>query len=172
MALGLIFTLFFFSSCQAPRVTCDLWKESGDVSDSGSSTTSGHWSAECGASTPSPPHTEASPKYTNEAFSASHVDEGFETDPDPFLLDEPAPRKRKVWHGSSIGGNKATNVSKLLVFYWVNQLDTECATKPPKNHCWQFTAVKMTAGSYCWAPITLDPSVFGHFAHFCACTPT
>ncbi|XP_040204056.1 zinc finger protein 395 isoform X1 [Rana temporaria] len=78
-----------------PRVTCDLWKESGDVSDSGSSTTSGHWSAECGASTPSPPHTEASPKYTNEAFSASHVDEGFETDPDPFLLDEPAPRKRK-----------------------------------------------------------------------------
>ncbi|CAI9563360.1 unnamed protein product [Staurois parvus] len=78
-----------------PQVTCDLWKESGDVSDSGSSTTSGHWSVECGASTPSPPHTEASPKYTNEAFNASHVDEGFETDPDPFLLDEPAPRKRK-----------------------------------------------------------------------------
>lgn len=78
-----------------PQVTCDLWKESGDVSDSGSSTTSGHWSVECGASTPSPPHNEASPKYTNEAFSASHVDEGFETDPDPFLLDEPAPRKRK-----------------------------------------------------------------------------
>ncbi|XP_073529971.1 zinc finger protein 395 [Phyllobates terribilis] len=79
----------------APQVTCDLWKESGDVSDSGSSTTSGHWSVECGASTPSPPHTEASPKYTGEVFSASHVDEGFETDPDPFLLDEPAPRKRK-----------------------------------------------------------------------------
>ncbi|XP_077147862.1 zinc finger protein 395 [Ranitomeya variabilis] len=79
----------------APQVTCDLWKESGDVSDSGSSTTSGHWSVECGASTPSPPHTEASPKYTSEVFSASHVDEGFETDPDPFLLDEPAPRKRK-----------------------------------------------------------------------------
>ncbi|KAM5165507.1 zinc finger protein 395 [Mantella aurantiaca] len=78
-----------------PQVTCDLWKESGDVSDSGSSTTSGHWSVECGASTPSPPHTEASPKYANEAFNASHVDEGFETDPDPFLLDEPAPRKRK-----------------------------------------------------------------------------
>nr|DBA25463.1 TPA: hypothetical protein GDO54_009844 [Pyxicephalus adspersus] len=81
-------------SC-TPQVTCDLWKESGDVSDSGSSTTSGHWSVECGASTPSPPHTEASPKYTNEGFNASHVDEGFETDPDPFLLDEPAPRKRK-----------------------------------------------------------------------------
>ncbi|XP_063771114.1 zinc finger protein 395 isoform X2 [Pseudophryne corroboree] len=82
----------------AAQVPCDLWKESGDVSDSGSSTTSGHWSAECGASTPStpsPPHTEASPKYSNEVFSASHVDEGFETDPDPLLLDEPAPRKRK-----------------------------------------------------------------------------
>ncbi|XP_069584515.1 zinc finger protein 395 [Ranitomeya imitator] len=79
----------------APQVTCDLWKESGDVSDSGSSTTSGHWSVECGASTPSPPHTQASPQYTSEVFSASHVDEGFETDPDPFLLDEPAPRKRK-----------------------------------------------------------------------------
>ncbi|KAE8605519.1 hypothetical protein XENTR_v10015183 [Xenopus tropicalis] len=79
----------------APQVTCDLWKESGDVSDSGSSTTSGHWSAGSGVSTPSPPHTEASPKYTGEVFSASHVDEGFETDPDPFLLDEPAPRKRK-----------------------------------------------------------------------------
>ncbi|KAM4694996.1 zinc finger protein 395 isoform 2-T2 [Discoglossus pictus] len=79
----------------APQVTCDLWKESGDVSDSGSSTTSGHWSAGSGVSTPSPPHTEASPKYTSEVFSTSHVDEGFETDPDPFLLDEPAPRKRK-----------------------------------------------------------------------------
>ncbi|CAH2245558.1 zinc finger 395 [Pelobates cultripes] len=79
----------------APRVTCDLWKESGDVSDSGSSTTSGHWSAGSGVSTPSPPHTEASPKYTSEVFSTSHMDEGFETDPDPFILDEPAPRKRK-----------------------------------------------------------------------------
>ncbi|XP_053315453.1 zinc finger protein 395 [Spea bombifrons] len=82
-------------SIPAPRVTCDLWKESEDVSDSGSSTTSGHWSASSGVSTPSPPHTEASPKYTSEVFSASHIDEGFETDPDPFLLDEPAPRKRK-----------------------------------------------------------------------------
>uniref|UniRef100_A0A8C5M8J2 Zinc finger protein 395 n=2 Tax=Leptobrachium leishanense TaxID=445787 RepID=A0A8C5M8J2_9ANUR len=82
-------------SIPAPQVTCDLWKESGDVSDSGSSTTSGHWSAGSGVSTPSPPHTEASPKYTSEVFSTSHVDEGFETDPDPFLLDEPAPRKRK-----------------------------------------------------------------------------
>ncbi|OCT81440.1 zinc finger protein 395-like [Xenopus laevis] len=82
-------------SIPAPQVTCDLWKESGDVSDSGSSTTSGHWSAGSGVSTPSPPHTEASPKYPSEVFSASHVDEGFETDPDPFLLDEPAPRKRK-----------------------------------------------------------------------------
>ncbi|KAM4772505.1 zinc finger protein 395 [Rhinophrynus dorsalis] len=82
-------------SIPAPQVTCDLWKESGDVSDSGSSTTSGHWSAGSGVSTPSPPHTEASPKYTGEVFSASHMDEGFETDPDPFLLDEPAPRKRK-----------------------------------------------------------------------------
>ncbi|KAM8954173.1 zinc finger protein 395 [Pelodytes ibericus] len=82
-------------SIPAPQVTCDLWKESGDVSDSGSSTTSGHWSAGSGVSTPSPPHSEACPKYTGEVFSTSHVDEGFETDPDPFLLDEPAPRKRK-----------------------------------------------------------------------------
>ncbi|XP_069089869.1 zinc finger protein 395 isoform X2 [Pleurodeles waltl] len=83
------------SSVPAPQTASDSWKESGDVSDSGSSTTSGHWSGSSSISTPSPPHLEASPKYSSEAFGPSQVDEGFETDPDPFLLDEPAPRKRK-----------------------------------------------------------------------------
>jgi hypothetical protein len=73
----------------------DPWKESGDVSDSGSSTTSGHWSGSSGVSTPSPPHPQASPKYLGDAFGSPQTDHGFETDPDPFLLDEPAPRKRK-----------------------------------------------------------------------------
>ncbi|XP_048186527.1 zinc finger protein 395 [Perognathus longimembris pacificus] len=80
----------------ASRVACgDPWKESGDVSDSGSSTTSGHWSGGSGVSTPSPPHPQASPKYLGDAFGSPQTDHGFETDPDPFLLDEPAPRKRK-----------------------------------------------------------------------------
>ncbi|XP_029452048.1 zinc finger protein 395 isoform X2 [Rhinatrema bivittatum] len=82
-------------SIQASQAACDLWKESGDVSDSGSSTTSGHWSGGSGISTPSPPYNQASPKYSGEAFGSPPADEGFETDPDPFLLDEPAPRKRK-----------------------------------------------------------------------------
>ncbi|KAM6221852.1 zinc finger protein 395 [Rhynchocyon petersi] len=79
----------------ASRAACDLWKESGDVSDSGSSTTSGHWSGSSGISTPSPPHPQASPKYLGDAFGSPQTDNGFETDPDPFLLDEPTPRKRK-----------------------------------------------------------------------------
>ncbi|XP_063090995.1 zinc finger protein 395 isoform X2 [Cavia porcellus] len=84
------------ASFSASRVACsDPWKESGDVSDSGSSTTSGHWSGSSGISTPSPPHPQASPKYLGDAFGSPQTDHGFETDPDPFLLDEPAPRKRK-----------------------------------------------------------------------------
>lgn len=84
------------ASFSASRVACgDPWKESGDVSDSGSSTTSGHWSGSSGLSTPSPPHPQASPKYLGDAFGSPQTDHGFETDPDPFLLDEPAPRKRK-----------------------------------------------------------------------------
>uniref|UniRef100_A0A8C8BF41 Zinc finger protein 395 n=1 Tax=Otus sunia TaxID=257818 RepID=A0A8C8BF41_9STRI len=79
----------------ASRAACDPWKESGDVSDSGSSTTSGHWSGGSDISTPSPPHPAGSPKYSSEALSSPQVDDGFETDSDPFLLDEPAPRKRK-----------------------------------------------------------------------------
>ncbi|CAH6827749.1 Zfp395 [Phodopus roborovskii] len=83
-------------SGQFPRAACgDPWKESGDVSDSGSSTTSGHWSGSSGVSTPSPPHPQASPKYLGDAFGSPQTDHGFETDSDPFLLDEPAPRKRK-----------------------------------------------------------------------------
>ena len=86
----------------ASRAACDPWKESGDVSDSGSSTTSGHWSGGSDISTPSPPHPAGSPKYSSEALSSPQADDGFETDSDPFLLDEPAPRKRKVllpWRG-------------------------------------------------------------------------
>nr|XP_044987312.1 zinc finger protein 395 isoform X2 [Jaculus jaculus] len=80
----------------ASRAACgDPWKESGDVSDSGSSTTSGHWSGSSGISTPSPPHPQASPKYLGDSFGSPQTDHGFETDPDSFLLDEPAPRKRK-----------------------------------------------------------------------------
>lgn len=84
------------SLCSASRAACDPWKESGDVSDSGSSTTSGHWSGGSDISTPSPPHPEGSPKHSSEALSSPPADDGFETDSDPFLLDEPAPRKRKV----------------------------------------------------------------------------
>lgn len=80
----------------ASRTACDPWKESGDVSDSGSSTTSGHWSGGSDISTSSPPHPAGSPKYSSEALSSPRADDGFETDSDPFLLDEPAPRKRKV----------------------------------------------------------------------------
>ncbi|XP_075779402.1 zinc finger protein 395 isoform X2 [Pelodiscus sinensis] len=83
------------SSMPVSQAACDSWKESGDVSDSGSSTTSGHWSGGSDISTPSPPHPEASPKYSSEALSSPQADDGFETDSDPFLLDEPAPRKRK-----------------------------------------------------------------------------
>uniref|UniRef100_A0A8D0GDQ0 Zinc finger protein 395 n=1 Tax=Sphenodon punctatus TaxID=8508 RepID=A0A8D0GDQ0_SPHPU len=83
------------SNIPTSQAACDSWKESGDVSDSGSSTTSGHWSGGSGISTPSPPHSEASLKYSSEAFSSPQADDGFETDSDPFLLDEPAPRKRK-----------------------------------------------------------------------------
>ncbi|XP_062942080.1 zinc finger protein 395 [Cynocephalus volans] len=79
----------------ASRGACDPWREGGDVSDSGSSTTSGHWSGGSGISTPSPPHPQASPKYLGDAFGSPQTDHGFETDPDPFLLDEPAPRKRR-----------------------------------------------------------------------------
>ncbi|NXU54658.1 ZN395 protein, partial [Turnix velox] len=77
------------------RTMFDPWKESGDISDSGSSTTSGHWSGASDISTPSPPHPAGSPKYSSEALSSPQADDGFETDSDPFLLDEPAPRKRK-----------------------------------------------------------------------------
>ncbi|NXE99818.1 ZN395 protein, partial [Menura novaehollandiae] len=83
------------SGLPASRAACDPWKESGDVSDSGSSTTSGHWSGGSDISTPSPPHPAGSPKYSSEALSSPQADDGFETDSDPFLLDEPAPRKRK-----------------------------------------------------------------------------
>ncbi|KAK2500733.1 hypothetical protein MC885_015705, partial [Smutsia gigantea] len=83
----------------ASRAACDPWKEGwkegGDVSDSGSSTSSGHWSASSGLSTPSPPRPQASPRYLGDAFGSPHTDNGFDTDPDAFLLDEPAPRKRK-----------------------------------------------------------------------------
>ncbi|XP_040454448.1 LOW QUALITY PROTEIN: zinc finger protein 395 [Falco naumanni] len=83
------------SGIPSSRAACDPWKESGDVSDSGSSTTSGHWSGGSDISTPSPPHPAGSPKYSIEALSSPQADDGFETDSDPFLLDEPAPRKRK-----------------------------------------------------------------------------
>ncbi|XP_053105332.1 zinc finger protein 395 [Hemicordylus capensis] len=83
------------ASIPASQAGCDVWKESGDMSDGGSSTTSGHWSGGSGISTPSPPHSEASPKYSSEAFSSPRADDGFETDSDPFLFEEPAPRKRK-----------------------------------------------------------------------------
>lgn len=83
----------------ASRAACDPWKEGwkegGDVSDSGSSTSSGHWSASSGLSTPSPPRPQASPRYLGDTFGSPHTDNGFDTDPDAFLLDEPAPRKRK-----------------------------------------------------------------------------
>ncbi|NWI88516.1 ZN395 protein, partial [Pitta sordida] len=72
------------------RAPCDPWRESGDVSDSGSSTTSGHWSGGSDISVPSPPHPAGEP-----LSSPTPADDGFETDCDPFPLDEPAPRKRK-----------------------------------------------------------------------------
>ncbi|NWT07331.1 ZN395 protein, partial [Mionectes macconnelli] len=83
------------SGLPTSRASCDPWKESGDVSDSGSSTTSGHWSAGSDISTPSPPHPAGSPKYSGEALSSPRGDDGFETDSDPFVPEEPAPRKRK-----------------------------------------------------------------------------
>ncbi|NWQ72252.1 ZN395 protein, partial [Neopipo cinnamomea] len=81
------------SGLPASRAGCDPWKESGDVSDSGSSTTSGHWSGASDISTP--PHAAGSPKCSGEALSSPRRDDGFETDSDPFLPEEPAPRKRK-----------------------------------------------------------------------------
>ncbi|NXA15245.1 ZN395 protein, partial [Sapayoa aenigma] len=83
------------SGIPASRAASDPWKESGDVSDSGSSTTSGHWSGGSDISAPSPPHPAGSPKYSGEALSSPPADDGFETDSDPFVPDEPAPRKRK-----------------------------------------------------------------------------
>ncbi|NXG02589.1 ZN395 protein, partial [Sakesphorus luctuosus] len=83
------------SGLPASRAVSDPWKESGDVSDSGSSTTSGHWSGASDISTSSPPHPAGSPKYSSEALSSPRADDGFETDSDPFLPEEPAPRKRK-----------------------------------------------------------------------------
>ena len=47
------------------------------MSDSGSSTTSGHWSGSSGVSTPSPPHPQASPKYLGDAFGSPQTDNGF-----------------------------------------------------------------------------------------------
>lgn len=76
------------------------------MSDSGSSTTSGHWSASSGVSTPSPPHPQASPRYLGDAFGSPQTDPGFETDPDAFLLDEPAPRKRKVGDDVSVSSGR------------------------------------------------------------------
>ncbi|XP_025896804.1 zinc finger protein 395 [Nothoprocta perdicaria] len=73
------------------RAPCDPWKESGDVSDSGSSTTSGHWSG--GSSDAS--GAGGSPKHSSEAPGSPPRDDGFDTDCDPLLLAEPAPRKRK-----------------------------------------------------------------------------
>ncbi|XP_043917797.1 zinc finger protein 395 isoform X2 [Protopterus annectens] len=64
------------------------WKESGDISDSGCSTASGHWS--CGSA--SPTYTDGLP---SEASGSPHRDDGFETDLDSVLFDEPGPRKRK-----------------------------------------------------------------------------
>ncbi|NXM29340.1 ZN395 protein, partial [Oxyruncus cristatus] len=84
------------SGLPPPRAAaCDPWKESGDVSDSGSSTTSGHWSGASDISTP--PHPAGSPKDPGggEALSSPRRDDGFETDSDPFLPEEPAPRRRK-----------------------------------------------------------------------------
>lgn len=95
-AVHMLFLSLFGSL--ASQGACDVWKESGDMSDGGSSTTSGHWSGGSGISTPSPPHSEASSKYSNEAFSSPRADDSFETDSDPLLFDEPAPRKRKVWN--------------------------------------------------------------------------
>uniref|UniRef100_A0A8B9QEX6 Zinc finger protein 395 n=1 Tax=Apteryx owenii TaxID=8824 RepID=A0A8B9QEX6_APTOW len=81
------------SAVPPSRAACDPWKESGDVSDSGSSTTSGHWSG--GSDICTPPRADGSPKHSSEALGSPPADDGFDTDSDPFLLDEPAPRKRK-----------------------------------------------------------------------------
>ncbi|XP_068042771.1 LOW QUALITY PROTEIN: zinc finger protein 395-like [Anomalospiza imberbis] len=84
----------------------DPWKDGGDVSDSGSSTTSGHWSS-AGSATASPPHcpggATASPPHCPGTATASPphspggatADDGFDTDPEPSATDEPAPRRRK-----------------------------------------------------------------------------
>ncbi|XP_031960047.1 zinc finger protein 395 isoform X4 [Corvus moneduloides] len=69
-----------------PRAACEAWKESGDVSDSGSSS-SGRGSA--GSAAPSPP------RPSGTARSSPAADDGFDTDCEPFPRDEPAPRRRK-----------------------------------------------------------------------------
>ncbi|NXP98974.1 ZN395 protein, partial [Vidua macroura] len=69
----------------------DPWKDSGDVSDSGSSTTSGHWSS-AGSATASPPHR---PGSATAATASPLSDDGFDTDPEPSAPEEPAPRRRK-----------------------------------------------------------------------------
>ncbi|CAM9976522.1 unnamed protein product [Bubo scandiacus] len=68
------------------RAACDPWKETPPA---------GTGAGGSDISTPSPPHPAGSPKYSSEALSSPQADDGFETDSDPFLLDEPAPRKRK-----------------------------------------------------------------------------
>ncbi|NWI35944.1 ZN395 protein, partial [Picathartes gymnocephalus] len=83
------------------RCLGDPWKESGDVSDSGSSTTSGH-----GSATPSPPHRgdNATPELGDNATpsppaelgdgakpapSSPAADDGFDTEPEPARPEEP-----------------------------------------------------------------------------------
>uniref|UniRef100_A0A8C3XZG5 Zinc finger protein 395 n=1 Tax=Catharus ustulatus TaxID=91951 RepID=A0A8C3XZG5_CATUS len=87
----------------------DPWKDGGDVSDSGSSTTSGHWSSGGGhwssagsatAVTSSPPHrpgsvTSSPPHRASSATPSPLTDDGFDTDPEPSPPGEPAPRRRK-----------------------------------------------------------------------------
>ncbi|NWS83140.1 ZN395 protein, partial [Toxostoma redivivum] len=80
----------------------DPWRDSGDVSDSGSSTTSGHWSSAGSAIavTSSPPHgggsvTLSPPRCGGSVTPSPVTDDGFDTDPEPSPPEEPAPRRRK-----------------------------------------------------------------------------
>ena len=59
-----------------------------------------------GAASPRLLRPTPSPKYSSEAFSSPRADDGFETDSDPFLFEEPAPRKRKVWGGRGAGAGR------------------------------------------------------------------
>lgn len=130
------------------------------MSDSGSSTTSGHWSAGSGVSTPSPPHPQASPKYLGDAFGSPQTDNGFETDPDAFLLDEPAPRKRKV-----------RGEVRASAGWWAHVL-----MGPPSARCPQapsyFTfpwllLLPLTSPGALFMPVSFDPaSVPAFFAAF------